>query len=195
MHIERIDGQQGLLLRESVEINIGNNETRWTTIGILEDPLKVALDRDGRPCEAMEHWNSLRTQSGSGVIRLGDAVEETGEEVYDLGHHLRALKLSHCCTCRELLFVFCIVCGWLVFVLVFLLGAFFFFACLWDANTTCLLPFCIAFTWVKGLLIYSLEIEPGVFALSLSQFCRIFTSNLVNNKIVSLVYTVCFNIF
>ena len=42
-------------------------------------------------------------------------MEETGEEVYDLGHHLRALKLSHCCTCRELLFVlFCIVCGFFV---------------------------------------------------------------------------------
>lgn len=118
MHIERIDGQQGLLLRETVKINVGNNETRWATIGILEDPLKVALDGDGRPCEAMEHWNSLRIQSGSGVVGLGHAVEETGEEVYDLGHHLRALKLSHCCTCRELLFVlFCIVCGCLVFVL------------------------------------------------------------------------------
>lgn len=168
MHIERIDGQQGLLLRESVEINIGNNETRWTTIGILEDPLKVALDRDGRSCEAMEHWNSLRIQSGSGVIRLGDAVEETGEEVYDLGHHLRALKLSHCCTCRELLFVFCMVCGWLVFVLVFLLGAFFFFCVSMGCKYNLFASFCIAFTWVKGLLIYSLEIEPGVFALSLS---------------------------
>lgn len=55
MHIERIDGQQGLLLRETVEINVGNDETRWATIGILEDPLKVALDGDVRLREAMEH--------------------------------------------------------------------------------------------------------------------------------------------
>lgn len=98
---------------------------------------------------------------------------------------------SFCLCCFVLYMVGWSSCWFFCWVL------FFFFRVLWDANTTCLLPFCTAFTWVKGLLIYSLEIEPGVFALSLSlsQFCRIFTSNLVNNKIVSLVYTVCFNIF
>jgi len=76
MNIERIDGQRGLPLRESVEINVGNDEARRATIGVLEDPFEVALDGDGGLCHALE---------------------KRGQEGYDLGHHLRALKLSHCC--------------------------------------------------------------------------------------------------
>ena len=82
---------------------------------------------------------------------------------------------------------FCLCCMWFFCwssCWLFLLGAIFFVCFLWDANTTCLLSFCIAFTWVKGLLIYSLEIEPGVLSLSLN-FVESFTCNLVNNKIVS----------
>jgi hypothetical protein len=112
VNIERIDGQQGLLLRESVKINIGNNETRWTTIGVLEDPLKVALDGDGRPCKTVEHRDSLCLQSASNIVGLSHMLEKRGEEVYDLGHHLRALKLSHCCSCRA--FLVCVLLRMLV---------------------------------------------------------------------------------
>lgn len=97
MDIERIDGQQGLPLRESVEINIGNDEARRATIGVLEDPLKVALDGDGGPGEAVEDGDLLCTKSARDVVGLCHALEERGQEGYDLRHHLRALELSHCC--------------------------------------------------------------------------------------------------
>ena len=54
MRIEGADGQRGLALREPVKVDEGNNEARWAAIGILEDPLKVTLDGNVGPCEAME---------------------------------------------------------------------------------------------------------------------------------------------
>lgn len=39
MNIERIERQRGLPLSKSIKINVGNDETRWATICILEDPL------------------------------------------------------------------------------------------------------------------------------------------------------------
>jgi hypothetical protein len=97
MNIERIDGQRGLPLRESVEINVGNDEARRATIGVLEDPFEVALDGDGGPGEAVEDGDLLRLELACEVVGLCHALEKRGQEGYDLGHHLRALKLSHCC--------------------------------------------------------------------------------------------------
>ena len=54
MRIEGAEGQRGLALREPVKVDEGNNEARWAAIGILEDPLKVTLDGNGGPCEAMK---------------------------------------------------------------------------------------------------------------------------------------------
>lgn len=76
MNIERIDGQQGLALRESVEINVGNDEARGATIGVLEDPLKVALDGDGGPGEAVEGGDLLLLKLARDVVGLCHALEE-----------------------------------------------------------------------------------------------------------------------
>lgn len=54
MHIEGIDGQRGLALREPVEVNEGYNEAGRAAIGVFEDPLKVTLDGNGGPGETME---------------------------------------------------------------------------------------------------------------------------------------------
>lgn len=96
MDIERIDWQQRLPLCESVEINIGDDEARGATIGVLEDPLKIALDGDGGRGEAMEDRDLLRLEPAPNVVGLCYALEERGKGAYDLGHHLGALKLSHC---------------------------------------------------------------------------------------------------
>jgi len=44
MNIEGVDRQRGLSLSETIKIDICNNETGWTTIGILENSLKVVLN-------------------------------------------------------------------------------------------------------------------------------------------------------
>ncbi|KAM1048679.1 hypothetical protein FF1_027777 [Malus domestica] len=44
VNIEIIHGQQWLHLGETVEIYVGDDESRWAPIGVLEDPLKVAVD-------------------------------------------------------------------------------------------------------------------------------------------------------
>lgn len=76
MHVERIDGQKGLPLRESVEINICNDETRGATIGVLEDPLKVGLDGDGGPSEAVKDRDLLCFEQAGNVVGLGHPLEE-----------------------------------------------------------------------------------------------------------------------
>lgn len=37
MNIEGIDGQRGLSLNKAIEINVGNDETTGTAIGVLKD--------------------------------------------------------------------------------------------------------------------------------------------------------------
>ena len=54
MNIEGIDGQRWLPLREPIEIDIGDNIAGGAAIGILEDPLQVALDGDGGSGQTME---------------------------------------------------------------------------------------------------------------------------------------------
>lgn len=76
MHVERIDGQKGLALRESVEINIGNDEARGATIGVLENPLEVGLDGDGWPGKAMKDRDLLRLERASNVVGLSHPLEE-----------------------------------------------------------------------------------------------------------------------
>lgn len=44
MDIEGIDGQQWLHLSEPVEVDVGDDEARWAAIGVIEDPLEVAVD-------------------------------------------------------------------------------------------------------------------------------------------------------
>ncbi|KAM1175343.1 hypothetical protein ACFX2I_027745 [Malus domestica] len=43
-NIEIINGQQWLHLGETVEIYVGDDESRWAPVGVLEDPLKVVVD-------------------------------------------------------------------------------------------------------------------------------------------------------
>ncbi|CAN6566045.1 unnamed protein product [Malus baccata var. baccata] len=44
MDIKGIDQQQWLHLSEPVEVDVGDDKARWATIGVLEDPLEVAMD-------------------------------------------------------------------------------------------------------------------------------------------------------
>lgn len=44
MNIERINGQRRLPLGEPIEIHVSNDVARRAAVGILEDPLQVALD-------------------------------------------------------------------------------------------------------------------------------------------------------
>ena len=59
MHVEGVDGKGGLSLSESIEVDVGNDEARGVAVGVLEDSLKVALNWDVWPCQAMEHWDLL----------------------------------------------------------------------------------------------------------------------------------------
>ena len=47
MNVEGIDGQRGLSLSKTIQINVSNDVARWATIGVLEDSRKVALNGYG----------------------------------------------------------------------------------------------------------------------------------------------------
>lgn len=55
MYVEGVNGQQWLPLSEAVEVHVGHNEARRATVGVLEDPLEVAVDGDSGPGQPMEH--------------------------------------------------------------------------------------------------------------------------------------------
>lgn len=48
MHIEGIDRQKWLLLHEPIQIYIRDDVTRIATIRVIEDPLEIASDGNGR---------------------------------------------------------------------------------------------------------------------------------------------------
>lgn len=68
MNIEGIDRQRRLFLCEPVQINISNNETRRTTICILENSLKIALNSDCWASEAMEDRDLLGLETTVNVV-------------------------------------------------------------------------------------------------------------------------------
>lgn len=88
MNIERIDGQRGVTLHETIEIDVGNNVARRAAVCILEDSVEISVNGDGGPSEAMEDGHlKLRVV----VVGLRHLLEEGGEEVDQFGHHVRSL--------------------------------------------------------------------------------------------------------
>lgn len=68
MNIEGIDGEGGLPLSETIEIDVSDNEARRAAIGVLEDSLEVAMNRDRRSGQAMEHRDLLRLEMLLNVV-------------------------------------------------------------------------------------------------------------------------------
>jgi len=107
MNVVRIDGQQWLPLRKPIEINIGHNEARRTAIGILENPLQIALNWDCRRSEAMEDRHFLVPWSTVEVVRFRYALEERrqkSEHLWRCGWNLN--KVSHGCDVNRGFFSF-----------------------------------------------------------------------------------------
>lgn len=80
MHIEGVHGQRGLALTEPAKVDEGHDEARGAAIGVLEDPPKVTLDGNGRPCEAMEGGNLVGFELRVEVIGGGHPLEKTRDE-------------------------------------------------------------------------------------------------------------------
>lgn len=76
MYIERIDGQRGLFLRKTIEINVGNNEARGATIGVLKDPLKIALKGNGGASEAVENRDLLGLKTTAIIISISNMLKK-----------------------------------------------------------------------------------------------------------------------
>lgn len=49
VNVEGVDRQQWLPAREAVEVNVGHHEAGMAAVCVLEDPLQVAFNGDGRP--------------------------------------------------------------------------------------------------------------------------------------------------
>lgn len=97
MNIERIDGQSLLSLGEPVQVDIGDHKARGAAIGVLENPLQVAVDWDCGLCEAVEDRELLRLEPPVQVVGLGYPVQHVGKECYHSRHRFWALELWHCC--------------------------------------------------------------------------------------------------
>lgn len=94
---EGVDGQRGLLLREPLEVDVGDHEARRAAVGVLEDPVEVAPDRDRRPRQAVEDRDPLRLLDleAAHVVGLRHLLEKRGEEGDEPGHRVRALEIRH----------------------------------------------------------------------------------------------------
>ena len=75
MNVEGVDRKRRLSLSETVEINVSHDEARRTAIGVFENPIEVALDRNGRPAQPVEHGNTLRLSRDSPgqIVGLGNS--------------------------------------------------------------------------------------------------------------------------
>lgn len=96
--VKGVDGQGGLAVGEAVEVNVGDDEAGGAAIGVLEDPLEVALDGDAGAGEAVEDGDLLRLKLGGEIVGVGDSLEERREVRYEFGHYttLQGLHFRHC---------------------------------------------------------------------------------------------------
>ncbi|KAL4308482.1 hypothetical protein GQ457_01G052490 [Hibiscus cannabinus] len=95
MNVERIEGQRRLPLSEPVQVNIGDDEARGAAICVLVNPAEVGLDRDGRPRQPMEDRDLLGLNTGVNIVGFGHLLDKTGQESYEILHHIWVLQLCH----------------------------------------------------------------------------------------------------
>ena len=96
MHVEGVDGQRGLSLSESIEVDVGDDEAWRAAIRVLEDSLKIALNWDVWPCQAMEHWDLLvLLEVLVVIIWLSHPLKKRAEESDHFWHHTWTLLLCY----------------------------------------------------------------------------------------------------
>lgn len=95
--VEGVERERRLPLREPLEVDVGDHEAGGAAVGVLEDPLQVAPDRDGGPRQAVEDRDplGLLVDLAVQVVGLRRLLQQRGEEGDEPGHRVRALEIRH----------------------------------------------------------------------------------------------------